>query len=121
MVNPLRGEAAFQAGEKSFTLVFNVNVFCAIEADTGFGIGELIGKVQGAPSFTLLRDIFCAALQPRHRGTSKAQAGDILSDAGMDEATRALTEALAQAMPAPRKDGEGKEEQNPPEEAGGTG
>jgi hypothetical protein len=109
MGNPLRGEATFTAGSEQKTLVFDINVFCELEADTGLGVNELVAQVQGNPSFTLLRSIFCAALQVKHPGTTKAEAGAIMSDAGMDELNSALERALRAALPEAKEGGE-----NPP-------
>lgn len=112
MNNPLRGEAAFRAGDRDLTLVFDVNTFCELEADTGLTTDEVIERVQGRPSFSLLRSIFCAGLQEKHPGTSKAEAGQIMSDAGVAEITRSLHDALRAAMPEAK---EGSE--NPPKAA----
>jgi hypothetical protein len=109
MANPLRGEAVFQAGGTERTLVFDVNTFCELEADTGLGLNELIEQVQGNPSFTLLRSIFAAGLQAKQPGTTKVQAGEIMSDAGIEQMTDALRRALQAAMPE-AKEGSG----NPP-------
>ena len=112
MTNPLRGEAKFRAGDVERTLTFDVNVFCEIENETGFGVTELIQRVQGSPSFSLLRSIFCAGLQVHHPGTTILQAGSIMSDAGIAEMTDVLRRALQAAMP------EAKEETaNPPKPA----
>lgn len=99
MANPLRGEASFKAGDAEMTLVFSINAFCELEADTGLGVNEVIEQVQGNPSFTLLRSIFCAGLQAKHPGTTKLEAGEIMSDAGIEEMTDALRRALQAAMP----------------------
>lgn len=118
MGNPLRGEASFQAGSETKTLVFNVNVFCELEADTGLAINQIVEDIQGKPSFTVLRDIFRAGLQVKHPGTTKEEAGDIISDAGMEAATEALRDAIQAAMPAPKEAGP----VNPPKRSrAGTG
>ena len=108
MANPLRGEAAFKAGESDFTLVFNINTFCALEDETGLGVSDLIDQVQAKPSFKLLRSIFCAGLQARHPDTTIAEAGEIMSDAGLDVMRDALSRALQAAMPPAEKDGSDK-------------
>lgn len=100
MANPLRGEASFKAGAATFTLVFDVNAFCELEDETGFGVTELIERIQDKPSFKLLRSIFCAGLQTHHPRTSTAEAGEIMSDAGMDGVKDALSRALQAAMPS---------------------
>lgn len=116
MSNPLRGEAEFKAGSEIRTLVFNVNVFCELEDDTGLAINELIEQVQGKPSFSLLRSIFHAGLRTKHPSLTKEEAGDVISDAGMEEATKALQQAIQRAMPAPKVG-----PKNPPKAAAGTG
>jgi hypothetical protein len=103
--NPLRGEASFKAGDAEKTLVFDINVFCELEEETGLGVNELIEQMQGSPSFSLLRSIFCAGLQPKHPGTTKKEAGDIMSDAGLDEMTAALRKAIQAAMPEAKEGG----------------
>ncbi|WIA57829.1 hypothetical protein N6H05_08545 [Sphingobium sp. WTD-1] len=100
MNNPLRGEASFKAGASTFTLVFDVNAFCELEDETGFGVAELIEQIQDRPSFRLLRSIFCAGLQTHHPKTSLAEAGEIMSDAGLEGIKNALRSALQAAMPS---------------------
>ncbi|WIA58092.1 hypothetical protein N6H05_09960 [Sphingobium sp. WTD-1] len=100
MNNPLRGEASFKAGVSTFTLVFDVNAFCELEDETGFGVAELIEQIQDKPSFRLLRSIFCAGLQTHHPKTSLAEAGEIMSDAGLEGIKNALRSALQAAMPS---------------------
>ncbi|BBD01838.1 hypothetical protein [Sphingobium sp. YG1] len=109
MANPLRGEAAFKAGGASFTLVFDINTFCELEEETGLGVAELVEKIQEQPSFTLLRSIFCAGLQAHHPKTSIKEAGEIMSDAGLDVMKDALARALKAAMPAASGDTAGTE------------
>jgi uncharacterized membrane protein len=110
--NPLRGEASFKAGASTFTLVFDVNAFCELEDETGFGVAELIEQIQDKPSFRLLRSIFCAGLQTHHPKTSLAEAGEIMSDAGLEGIKNALRAALQAAMPS-------KEDAAEDESAGG--
>jgi len=104
MVNPLRGEAAFKAGNEEKTLVFDVNTFCEIEEDTGLGVNALIQEIQGNPSFRTLRSVFCAGLQEKHPGTTKKAAGTIMSDAGLEVMTDALRRALQAAMPEAKEE-----------------
>lgn len=114
-VNPLRGEAVFKAGDFERTLVINVNTFVELEEATGFGVDELIARIQTSPSFTLLRQIFCAALQTKHAGTTLRETGDLMSDAGLVEITAALQTAIQRAMPPAKSDAEVKDgSANPP-------
>lgn len=116
MGNPIRGEASFRVGGQTWTLVFDVNAFCELEADTRLGIIEIIDQIQDRPSFTLMRSVYCAGLQKKHPGTTKEEAGDLISDGG-EAAGKALQKALKQAMPEPKLGGD----ENPPAGEGGTG
>ncbi|MFZ2995951.1 hypothetical protein [Sphingobium sp.] len=125
MANPLRGEASFKAGEANFTLVFDINTFCALEDETGLGVSDLIDQVQAKPSFKLLRSIFCAGLQTHHPRTTIGEAGEIMSDAGLETLQKALSSALQAAMPAPDavagKSAEGKARKVRKQPEAGTG
>lgn len=107
MGNPLRGEADLKTATANYTIVLDVNAFCEIEQDTGLSVNELIAEMQGSPSFGLLRSLFAAALQAKHPGTTVREAGDIMSDAGLEAMTEALRTAIKQAMP-PATDDAGK-------------
>jgi hypothetical protein len=122
--NPLRGEASFKAGAASFTLVFDINVFCELEDETGLDLPALIDQIQDKPSMKLLRSIFCAGLQNHHPKTSLAEAGEIMSDAGMDGVKDALSRALKAAMPSKAEiadDGQSAEGKAPKRRKAGTG
>lgn len=105
MSNPLRGEASFRAGASTFTLVYDVNAFCELEEETSYSISELVAQVRGNPSFTLLRSIVCAGLQAKHPSTSKAEAGEIMADAGIQPVMDAMKKAFETAMPPAKKPG----------------
>lgn len=117
MANPLRGEASFKAGDVDMTLTVNVNVLCEVEEQTGLGINDLVAEIQASPKLTLVRSFFCAALQPKHPGTTIVQTGEIMADAGMETITEALQRAIMQAMPPPKKAGL----ENPPKRRRGAG
>lgn len=113
MSNPLRGDAELKAGDKTYTIVFDVNAFCELEDDTGLDINGIVAAVNERPSVKLLRDLFTAGLQKHHQGTTKIEAGDIMSDAGVEALEQVLVKALVQALPPEAK---GKTE-NPPARA----
>jgi hypothetical protein len=120
--NPLRGEAPFKAGASKFTLLFDINVFCELEDETGLDLPALMEAIGNRPSFKLLRSIFCAGLQEHHPGTSIKEAGNIMSDAGMEGIKDALQRAMQAAMPAKADDdGVGGSEGKGPATGGGTG
>jgi hypothetical protein len=118
VANPLRGQASFKAGASEFTLVFDINTFCELEDETGLAVAELVDQIQDKPSFKLLRSIFCAGLQAHHPQTAIKEAGEIMSDAGLDVMKDALARALKAAMPAPSGDKAGAEGKAPRKRAG---
>lgn len=105
MGNPLRGEAALAAGAVTCTLVCDVNAFVEMEAATGLTFNELLATVQGNPSFTIVRQVICAALQEKHPGTTLREAGKLMSDAGLTETVTALRTAIKHALPEVKDDG----------------
>lgn len=117
-VNPLRGEAAFRVGAETWKLLIDVNAFCEIEADTGLGVNALIQEIQKNPSFTTVRAVICGMLQANHPGTTKKQAGDLISNAGFEVAMAAMVKAIKQAMPEAKP---GEKAADPPKDQGGTG
>jgi hypothetical protein len=108
VANPLRGEATFKAGDREYTLVFDINAFCEIEADTGHDLPGLIDSFRSSPTLTLVRAMVCAGLQDKHPGITKTETGRIMSE-DIEAVNAALEMAFQAAMP------EAKEgSQNPP-------
>lgn len=128
MANPHKGEVAFDADGKTYTLRFSSNAICELEErlDKSFTkIGaELQAAVETDPAsirFGTLRAIFWAGLQDHHPDIDLAAAGDVMIAAGgAVQAMALIGGAFVAAFPA-REGGAG----NPPKGAGkrkaGTG
>lgn len=119
-MNPLRGDAAFLAGEQSYRLAFDVNAFCYAESELApLTADEIVAQFSaGTASLTTMRVLVWAGLQRHHSGTHLAQAGEIMSDAGMPIVRAAITSAFVAAFGEVTEDKDGK---NPPKKAVGTG
>ena len=84
MANPHKGDVAFDAGGKSYTLRFSVDAICALEEAAGKGIVALSGEL-GDPtkiSMGLLRKIVWAGLREHHAGIDLKTAGELVIAAG---------------------------------------
>lgn len=123
-VNPLRGEASLNAGARgSLKLCFDANAFCFAEERLGKTTDEIVEMVSlefaswdkkalqagGTPKINanLTRTLLWAGLQKHHPSTHMAEAGEILSDAGLATTVGALLNSFYAAF------GEAEDEQSP--------
>lgn len=104
-----------------YTLVFNVNTLCDLEEELGVGdLNELMAVFNGLnekPSIRTIRALFYGALKQEQANMTPAQAGAIISEVGLDDATDALMKALELAFPD--GDNGGAEGNVPPKNGGG--
>jgi hypothetical protein len=120
MTNALRGEAALKAGDRVFSLAFDVNAFCFAEGELKRDTDDIAGElITGTASLVVVRAMLWAALQKHHPGTHLVEAGEIMSDAGMPHVREAMIAGLSAAFGLKvAEDGDGK---NPPTAEDGTG
>lgn len=94
-------DGKFPIGEH--TLTFNVNTFCDLEDEfEAQDVNEVLAIIQGLetkPSLKVIRSIFFVALRQEHPDISINDAGQLISDVGIEKAAEALGEAVAQAFP----------------------
>lgn len=98
MPNPLRGEAVLEAGDKTYTLVMDINALCLAEEELGMSIDEILARYSGGTSATIVRALLWAALQVNHE-CSVEQTGQIMTEAGFVQSKTALEKAILVAMP----------------------
>jgi hypothetical protein len=106
-VNPLRGEASLDGGVRGpLKLCFDANAFCYAEERLGKSTDEIVEMVSmefaswdkkalaaGATpkiNANLTRALLWAGLQRHHPGIHLAEAGEIMSDAGLAHTVGAL-------------------------------
>lgn len=102
MANRERGEVSFEASGKSWTMKIDTNAMCEIEAMTGKGIaeiGQLLGNEKTA-TMTLMRAVFCGALQQHHGGITLREAGGLIDEIGAEQAGLLIGQAFEAAFPA---------------------
>lgn len=122
MANKFRGEAELvyeretEDGPRSTTkkLAFDANAFCDIEEATGANLGEMLTVLADPKkmSMRMVRGIVYGGLQ-RHHPTPNIQeglviAGDIISDAGLQEVIEVIHSAVSGAMAKQKGGGSGK-------------
>lgn len=115
MANKFRGESDLTfdrevegvTREAKFRLVFDANAFCEIEDNIGLSLGELHDAMSDPKKLSMktVRAIFHGGLSRHHPDLTLADAGDIMSDAGMPEIMDAMKRAFGGAM---KKVGEAK-------------
>lgn len=126
-VNPLRGEATLEAGERgTLKITFDCNAFCFAEERLDKTTDEIVAQVaeefagwqeearaKGATprlNASLTRTLLWAGLQKHQPGTHLVEAGEILSDAGPAATAVAVLNAFFAAFgPA-----EGEQSSRPP-------
>lgn len=108
MANPNKGEVAFDAGGKSYTLHFSTNAICELEdkLDRSFiAISSELAKAASAPEkirLTTLRAIFWAGLQDHHPDIDLKAAGKLVVAAGgMAGVMKLISEGFERAFPDP--------------------
>jgi hypothetical protein len=116
--NAFRGRAALTAGERKFTLLFDVNAFCLLETAMGRPTDELVDDYDsGRRDLRLTRGLLWAGLQDKHPCTI-AEAGVIMSDAGTEAVHTAVTSGMLAAFGVVS---EGEEAAHPPMAADPSG
>lgn len=91
-----------------YTLTLNVNALCDLEEAFGVDdVNEVLAKLallQERPSLRTLRTIFAVAMRQEHPEVTERDAGNLISEFGIDKASEVLGEAIAQAFPDPSED-----------------
>jgi len=97
---------------ETYTLRFDINAICSVEAKTGKKIGDLEEELEN-PSMTVLRGILSAGLECHHPELSEQEVGRMFR---MTDLAGKVAEALRAAFPEEQEGDPG----NPPGAASGT-
>lgn len=86
MANPERGEVALTVGDRSFTLVLDLNAICELEdflstPDRPVTIGQVF-LMAARESYRHIRALVWASLRRHHSDMSITDAGDLIEAAG---------------------------------------
>lgn len=97
-VNPLRGQAALAAGEKTYGLVLDANAFCYAQPVLNMKPLEMVSAfLADSDDLLLMRTLLWASLQRSHP-CHELEAGDILTDAGAVAVRSAITDMMVAAF-----------------------
>lgn len=96
MANPHKGEVAFEADGKAYTLRLSTNAICELEAALDRGLDAIVASMG---RLSTVRGLLWAALRDNHPDVTMAGAGLIIDKAGMPAVMAAVTSALTAAFP----------------------
>ncbi|MEO1067397.1 MAG: GTA-gp10 family protein [Pseudomonadota bacterium] len=107
MANKEKGEIVIDASDAAFTLRFSANALCDLEAEVGASAVALANELSDEDniSITTLRAMFWAGLRDSHPDISVDDAGRIMTELGITEASAKIGEAFVAAFPASDDDG----------------
>ncbi len=107
MANPFRGKVTLKAGDEQYEVSFSINAVCEIEEHFGKPIAEVGKMMQAGDAFEMktLRFVLWAGLQDNHDDLTIKDAGNIASNAGIEECGVAISKAFELAFPQPKAGG----------------
>lgn len=92
-----RGDVRFEADGTPYTLRFDFNALCALEAELGGDIASLAAG--GAAKAATLRTMVRIGLARHHGDMTDAQAGDVIDGVGLAAMTDFVGRAFEAAFP----------------------
>jgi hypothetical protein len=100
--NPRKGEVEFTLGEKSYTLLFSINALCVLEERMGGGSFVELANAMRDPDkvgLSTLRTLFWSGLYERHEELTEKEAGQLMHDLGLVEASNLVMKAFTLSFP----------------------
>lgn len=118
MANPHRGEVEIKAPSGTFILRLSINAIAEIENLLDQGINQIATSLADPSRLRLatLRAIVWGGLREKHPDLSLFNAGELISEVGVDAITDAVQQAFTLAFPSVEGD-----ERPPKAGQGGTG
>lgn len=101
MANPHKGEVAFEADGKTYTLRYSIDALCELEAAVGKGFPVIASEFSDPDkmSIRLARAILWAGLLEHHKMTQR-EAGEVMAGAGgLLKVNPIIDRAIAAAFP----------------------
>ena len=94
----MRGAITFKASGEERTIRFTTNAMCRYQEEKGETLMQAVDALQKKPDdFPRLRRLFSVGVP----GLSEEEAGDLMDDIGIMEATKLIGRAFDAAFPAP--------------------
>lgn len=88
-----------QAGGKTYNIRFSFNAIVSLEEKLGKGVDAITRDLTEDLSFKLLRTVMWAGLVDNHEGITEHVTGQIIDEAGIQNATEAMIKAINGMMP----------------------
>lgn len=101
MGNPLKGEVEFPCNGMSYTLRYNINAMCTLEAALGMSVMEVMAVLGDTSklSISMFRTMFWVGLRDKHPEMTEDQAGIVMDAVGLQEAGTYVAKAFELAFP----------------------
>lgn len=101
MANPHKGDVAFEAEGRSYTLRFSANAIVALEDCIDKPISEISALLGDVTSLRMknVRAVFWAGLTDHHPDVTAARAGQIIDAVGFGRAVELIGLAFSRAFP----------------------
>ncbi len=121
MANPMKGEVALEVDGKTYTLRLTVNEIVALEKKWSLNVTQIAAKLSaGEASLGDWVTLLHHGLSKHHPELSEADAGDLITEAGVPVIVAKLGEAMTAAFPE-MKVGKGRAGRPTGAEQDGTG
>lgn len=122
MANPYRGEVEWKVGGKTYTVCFDTNAVCNIEAELGKSIIEISNELMDPERrrVSTMRAVFLGAMRRNHKDLTLEEVGDLMSAHGLAKSVEVLSKAIEAGFQQPEAGQEPSK--NPPKgRRAGTG
>jgi len=123
VANIHRGEVAFEAAGKVWSVRFGINEICDLEEETGRSVVELGAEMSNPATMrvTMLRAMVWAGLRGAHPEVSIKQAGELITEAGTETVIGLVGRAFQAAFPGAEEGAAGAGDDARPPMAGQAG
>lgn len=102
MPNPKRGQAGLKVGDKTYTLVFDINSMCEVEYILDLSTEAILRSLVRSPPFHVVRALLWGGLRTHHADIDLKGAGVLMEEiGGAGPALDAVGEAMKASFPEP--------------------
>jgi hypothetical protein len=101
MANPQKGDVEFTVAKKVYTLKFSINAMVELEDKLGGSIVDIANTMSDPAKMgvKMMRTVFWAGLRDHHEAMTETDAGRIMEEIGLVEASQMVAKAFALAFP----------------------
>lgn len=96
--NPLKGEVSRVIAGETYTLLFSIDVLCAVEDRFDKGIAQLAAIILRTQRLGIVRALLHAGLAAHHPQLTEAQAGELIVELKIPDACDWIAQGLKVAF-----------------------